>query len=340
MKKIALIGYGYWGQNLLRNFFETPGCEVLYCCDKDISKLKVARKRFPSVITTTNYEEIISDTELSAVVIATPTKFHFPLAKEALEAGKDVLIEKPMTLTSKEASSLVEIARKHKRIVMVDHTFIYNEAVRKIKEIIKSGSLGKILYLDSVRTNLGLFQEDSNVIFDLATHDFSIIQYLLEDTPIWLQAFGQSHYNKQEDVAYVIALYAKNISAHIHVSWLSPLKIRQFIIVGTKKMLVYDDVNPAEKIRIYEKGIDLVPGLTAKIEDRKINYRLGDAWLPNIKATEALSLVAREFMESILSRRQPISDSRMGLNVVSALEKATESAKSGKKIFFKNANKK
>jgi predicted dehydrogenase len=340
MKKIALIGYGYWGPNLLRNFMEVPCCEVVYCCDKDVNRLKEVRKRYPSLIITRDYEDLLHDSELDAAIIATPTKFHYQVARDFLRAGKDVLIEKPMTLTSKEAGLLVEIARKQKKIIMVDHTFIYNEAVRKIKEVIKSGSLGDILYLDSVRANLGLFQQDSNVIFDLATHDFSIVQYLLEDTPVWLQAFGKSHYNKQEDVAYIIAQYAKNISVHIQVSWLSPLKVRQLLIVGTKKMLVYDDVNSAEKIRIYEKGVDLVPGLTTKLEEAKVSYRSGDAWLPNIKGTEALSLVAREFIEAILTRRKPISDGLMGLNVVSALEKATESARSGKKIFFKNANKK
>jgi predicted dehydrogenase len=340
MKKIALIGYGYWGPNLLRNFMEVPDCEVLYCCDKDINRLKEVRKRYPSLIVTREYQDLLQDSELDAVIIATPTKFHYQIAKDFLKAGKDVLIEKPMTLTSKEAGLLLEVARENKGIIMVDHTFIYNEAIRKIKEIIKSGSLGELLYIDSVRANLGLFQPDSNVIFDLATHDFSIIQYLLEDTPVWLQAFGKSHYNKQEDVAYIIVQYSKNISAHINVSWLSPLKIRQILIVGTKKMLVYDDVSSAEKIRIYEKGVDLVAGLTTKMEEAKVSYRSGDAWLPNIKGTEALSLVAQEFIESISSRKKPISDGLMGLNVVSALEKATESARSGRKVFFKNVNKK
>lgn len=340
MKKIALVGYGYWGPNLLRNFLEVSDCEVLYCCDKDLTRLKVVRKRYPSLIVCKDYQDVLVDSELDAVVIAVPTKFHYQIAKDFIEAGKDVLIEKPITLTSGEARSLIEIAKKYKRIIMVDHTFIYNEAIKKIKEIIESGILGEILYINSDRANLGLFQPDSNVIFDLATHDFSIIQYLLSGTPLWLQAFARSHYNKQEDVAYIIAQYPKNVSVHIHVSWLSPLKIRQLLVIGTKKMLAYDDVNPSEKIKIYDKGVDLMPGLTSKLEETKVSYRSGDAWLPNIKGTEALSLVAKEFIEVISSRKKPVSDGIMGLNVVEALEKSTQSARSGKKIFFKNANRK
>lgn len=338
MKKIALVGYGYWGPNLLRNFFETPGCEVLYCCDKDISKLKVVGKRFPSVITTTDYEEVISDPELSAVVIATPTKFHFPLAKEALEAGKDVLIEKPMTLTLIESKKLVVIALKKKRILMVDHTFLYNEAVRKIKEIIDSGDLGDILYIDSVRANLGLFQNDSNVIFDLASHDFSIINYLFSKRPLTVQAYGKSHVNKQEDVCHVITEYEGGAFAHLHVSWLSPLKVRTMSIIGTKKMLIYDDVNPSAKICVYEKGVTIEGGLTKKLEEQKISYRSGDAFLPNVKSTEALSLMAADFINSISNRTEPLSNGRLGAEVVELLEKSTESLRSDKKIRLTYGN--
>lgn len=332
MQKIALVGYGYWGPNLLRNFFETPNCEVLYCCDSDISKLKIVRKRFPSIITTTDYREVLSDPEISAVVIATPTRFHFPLAKDALEAGKDVLIEKPMTLNLLEAKKLVAIASKKKRILMVDHTFLYNEAVRKIKEIVDSGNLGDILYIDSVRANLGLFQNDSNVIFDLATHDFSIISYLLNKKPLSVQAYGKSHVNKQEDVAHVISEYQGGMFAHLHVSWLSPLKVRTMSIIGTKRMLIYNDVNPSEKICVYEKGVSIEGGLTKKLEEQKISYRSGDAFLPNIKSTEALSLMASDFINSISKRSEPLSGGKLGASVVELLEKSTESLRTGKKI--------
>ena len=338
MKKIALVGYGYWGPNLLRNFFENPDCEVLYCCDKDASKLKIVRKRYPSVVTTTNYEEIISDTELSAVVIATPTKFHFPLAKMALEAGKDVLIEKPMTLNVIEAEKLISVASKNKRIIMVDHTFLYNEAVRKIKKIIDSGNLGNILYIDSVRANLGLFQNDSNVIYDLASHDFSIINYLLSKRPISVQAYGKSHINEQEDVSHIITEYDREVFAHLHVSWLSPLKVRTMSIIGTKKMLLYNDVDPSQKICVYEKGVTIEGGLTKKLEEQKISYRSGDAFLPNIKSTEALSLMVADFITSISNRTEPLSNGKLGAEVVELLQKSTESLRSGKKIRLIHGN--
>ena len=339
-KQIALVGYGYWGPNLLRNFFETPECEITYCCDKDMSKLKQARKRYPSIIVTPNYEEILKDKELAGVIIATPTKFHFELAKLALESDKDVLIEKPMTLTSEEARQLVDLAKKRKRILMVDHTFLYNEAVIKIKEIIDSGEIGEILYIDSVRANLGLFQLDSNVIFDLAVHDFSIIQYLTSKKPLSVQGFGKSHVNKQEDVSYVTAEYTDGIFAHLHLSWLSPLKVRLMSIVGTKKMLVYDDMNASQKIQVYEKGVTFEPNLFRKLEAAFITYRSGDVWSPNIKEKEALGTMAKDFVNSMINRNDPLSNGRLGADIVELLEKSTESIRSGKKVKFNYANKK
>lgn len=340
MKKIGLVGFGYWGPNLLRNFYENPDCEVVCVCDKDELRLKDVRRRYPSLRLTENYKELVSDTDINGVVIAVPTRYHYKIASDFISAGKDVLIEKPMTLTLSEARSLFSMAKKFRRIVMVDHTFIYNEAIRKIKEIIDGRVLGDILYIDSTRANLGLFQTDSNVIFDLATHDFSIIEFLLGSPPKSINAFGKAHYNNQEDVADIVCEYPKNVSAYIHVSWLSPLKIRQMLIVGTKKMLVYDDVSPAEKIRIYEKGVDISPRLTVKLEEMKIGYRSGDAWLPNVKGTEALSLVADAFIQSITTRKEPISNIKVGLDVVTAIEKSNESIKTGRTVFLKNANKK
>lgn len=337
-KQLALVGYGYWGPNLLRNFFDTPDCEVVYCCDKDLSKLKLIRKRFPSVITTTSYEEILADKDINAIVIATPTKFHFELAKQALEADKDVLIEKPMTLTSKESKTLVNLSKKKKRILMVDHTFLYNPAVIKIKEIINSGELGEILYIDSTRANLGLFQKDSNVIFDLGSHDFAIFDYLLGKKPKIIQAYGKAHVNQQEDVCHVMTEYEDNVFTHLHVSWLSPLKVRTMTIVGTKKMLVYDDITPAEKISIYEKAVSLVPDLSKKLEQLDISYRSGDVFLPNIKNTEALALMARDFISSIENRKEPLSNGRLGMQVVELLEKSTESLRSGQKVLLNDAN--
>lgn len=336
MKKIGLVGYGYWGPNLLRNFVSTPDCEVLYCCDIQLSRIKEIRKKFPSVIVTSSYQDLLDDKELDGIVIATPTKFHFPLAKLALENGKDVLIEKPMTLTSQESTELIAIANKQNRIIMVDHTFLFNEPIRKLKAIIESGEIGDILYVDSVRANLGLFQKDSNAIFDLATHDFSIIQYLLGSSPEWLQAFGQSHYSDQEDVCYVYAQYPKKISVHLHVSWLSPLKVRKMIIVGTKKMITYDDIEVSEKIRIYEKGVDFEKMTVKDSQEIKINYRSGDILTPNLKITEALGVLAKEFVAAMNSRTVTVSDGKFGAEVVKLLESSTESMRLGKKVIFKS----
>lgn len=337
MKKIALVGYGYWGPNLLRNFSKTDGVEVLYCCDVDITRLREARKNFPFIITTTNYGEILEDKELAAVIIATPTKYHFGLAKLALEADKDVLIEKPMTINLKEADILLALARKKKKIIMVDHTFVFNEAVKKVKEIVDSGEAGDILYIDSVRTNLGLFQKDVNVIYDLAPHDFSIIQYVLGKTPKTIQAAGKSHYNKQEDVAYIMAEYNNGITAHVHVSWLSPLKVRTMMIIGTKKMIVYDDVNFSEKIKVYDKGIEIVrEAPEKKLQEIRIGYRSGDVVIPNIPNTdtEALSNMANEFVQAITTRREPLTNGEFGRDIVNILDKANRSIVTAKRVYF------
>lgn len=317
-KKIAIIGYGYWGPNLLRNFYETPDCEVLYVCDIDLQRLKLVRKRYPSVILTTNFDEIIKDEELDAVVVAVPAKYHFEIAKKALDANKDVLIEKPMTLSVKEAKNLVDLAKKNKRILMVDHTFLFTEALKRLKEIIDSKTIGEIIYIDCVRINLGLIQKDSNVFFDLAVHDISIINYLLDNVPQKISSIGKKYFSNQEEIGYLNLIYPNNIMANIHVSWLSPLKLRKILIVGTKKMVVYDDVEPSEKIKIYDKGID-----TDKIQTR-INYRTGDTNSPNLPIKEGLSIVCSEFVKTLVTRKLTLSDGNFALGVVEVLEKATK----------------
>jgi predicted dehydrogenase len=279
---------------------------------------------FPEV----SYGRILKDKSIDAVVIATPSGLHYELARAALERGMDVLVEKPMTLETKQAGALVKLARRKKRILMVDHIFLFNEAVRKIKELADRGELGDILYIDSTRANLGLFQKDSNVIFDLAVHDFSIVQYLLNVRPESVRAFGRRHFTAQEEVGYINVNYGKKVFAHFHVSWLSPVKIRRLIIVGTRKMLVYDDTEPAEKIRVYEKGV-----ITSKIpEEIKISYRTGDVWLPNVLNKEALATLAGEFIEALTTRKSPLSDGKFGAEVVRLLEKSTLSVRTGKKI--------
>lgn len=331
MIQVALIGYGYWGPNLLRNLFNTSGCKPVYCVDQDITKLKKLKKIYPSVITTNNVDEVLEDTELNAVVIATPTKTHFSLAKKALLSGKHVLIEKPMVITKREADELYKLSRKLRKVAMVDHTFLFNEAVVKVKKLIDKGAIGDVLYIDSVRVNLGLFQKDVNVIYDLASHDFSIIQYLLGKKPTSVFAQGSSHFGKQEDVAYIMAEYSKKVFAHVHVSWLSPAKVRRMLIIGTKKMVLYDDNEPAEKIKVYDKGV-FFKHSSKDLEQMKIGYRSGDIRLPKIDLLEPLGQLTKEFVSSIEKKRTPKSDIKLGRDVVNILETATKSIRTGRKI--------
>ena len=330
MKYVALVGYGYWGTNLLRNFVETKNCEVVYVCDSDITRLKPIRKRYPSIILTSNYDEILFDKEIDAVIIATPTRFHHDLAKKAMEAGKDVLIEKPMALSMSEAKDLVVVSKKTKRIIMVDHTFLFTPAVRKLKTIIDNGEIGDIVYIDSVRTNLGLFQTDSNVSFDLATHDIAILQYLLNASPTVITSVAESFYGTQEEIFYIHLNYPNKITCHLHVSWLSPLKVRKMMIVGTKKMIVYDDVEQSEKIKIYDKGV--------VFDQIRIGYRSGDVNSPNIDIKEALGTMALEFIDTLETRKEPVSNGLFGLSIVNILEMSNNSSRSSKTIIIKNIN--
>ena len=330
MKYVALVGYGYWGTNLLRNFVETKNCEVVYVCDSDITRLKPIRKRYPSIILTSNYDEILVDKEIDAVIIATPTRFHHDLAKKAMEAGKDVLIEKPMALSTSEAKDLVVVSKKTKRIIMVDHTFLFTPAVRKLKTIIDNGEIGDIVYIDSVRTNLGLFQTDSNVSFDLATHDIAILQYLLNASPTVITSVAESFYGTQEEIFYIHLNYPNKITCDLHVSWLSPLKVRKMMIVGTKKMIVYDDVEQSEKIKIYDKGV--------VFDQIRIGYRSGDVNSPNIDIKEALGTMALEFIDTLETRKEPVSNGLFGLSIVNILEMSNNSSRSSKTIIIKNIN--
>lgn len=319
---IALVGYGYWGPNLLRTLINISGCTVRYCCDIDPKVLQEVKRRYPHVLTTTDFNEIISNPTIDGVVLATPTKSHFDLAQKAIIAGKDVLLEKPLASTSQEAWKLVALAQKNRKILMVDNILLFNPAVLKIKELIDKGEIGEILYIDSARTNLGLFQKDSNVIFDLASHEFSIIQFILGDKPISISVTGKSHVNKQVDVAYITAKYPKNILAHVHVTWLSPLKVRRMSIIGSKKMIVYDDNESAEKLRVYDKGIT-----QGKINNGQtqvnIGYRFGDVWLPNIEITDPLTNLAQNFINAITTRSVVRSGGKFSAEIVEILESAT-----------------
>ena len=328
---IAVIGYGYCGPNIVRNFSKVDDTEVTWVCDMNPKVVAEIPHLYPTIHVTNDVTEMLNDDNVDAVVIATPTASHYALAKLALAAGKHVLVEKPMTQTAKEADKLVRFAKKAKKVLMVDHTFIYTPAIRKIKSIIDKGELGEIYYVDSVRTNLGILQKDSNVIFDLATHDFSIMDYLFHQMPLTISATGISHKQlNQETVAHIAAMYKHNLFLHCHVNWLSPEKIRRMIFVGTKKMLTYDDIEPSEKIKIYDKGVSFTKDPKQSYQLR-IGYRSGDITSPHIPIEEGLYGMAKEFVKSIQSKKHPITDGEMGVRVIRCITKATESLRSGGK---------
>jgi predicted dehydrogenase len=337
--RIGMIGVGYWGPNLIRNFSELDDARVVSCSDLSQERLNKIAKRMPGIKCTTNFEDLLNDSEVDAVVIATPVSTHFPIAKAALEHGKHVMIEKPLADSSAHALALVELAKKYDRTLMVDHTFIYTSAVRKIRELMDSGDLGDVLYFDSVRVNLGLFQRDVNVIWDLAPHDLSIMDYLLRREPIAVSAMGASHAgNKIANIAYMTLRFPDNILAHFHVNWLAPVKLRQTLIGCSKKMIVYDDMEPTDKIRVYDKGIT-VNGSAEKQYQTMVGYRTGDVLIPKIDTTEALQRVAQEFVDSIQQKRAPITDGVAGYRVVCLLEAAQKSLEAnGQEVLLKNWN--
>lgn len=329
--KVGVIGLGYWGPNVVRNFLSTPGVEKVYCCDIDEKRLKFAKSRFPSVEVTTDTEFILKSPEIDAVAIVTPVATHYSLAKKTLENGKHVLVEKPMTSSVREAEELIEISGKRNLVLMVDHTFIFTGAVRKIKELIEADEIGDIYYFDSVRVNLGLFQHDVNVIWDLATHDVSIMNYVISSKPISVAAFGAAHYNGIEDIAYITVNFDNGTIGHFHVNWLAPVKVRRILIGGTKKMIVYDDTEPSEKVKVYDKGV--IATTQEGIHRVLISYRTGDMYAPKLDDTEALSLVCKNFVESIENGTKPITDGISGLEVVRILEAAEKSIKNEGKLI-------
>jgi predicted dehydrogenase len=327
--KIGVIGCGYWGPNLIRNFAENENAELIWLCDLDENRPLTFKRRYPTIKTTSNFQDLIDDSTLEAVVIATPVTTHFPLAKAALEAGKHVFVEKPFTASVKEAAELVELAAKKGLNIFVDHVFLYTGAVRKIKTLIDSGELGELLYFDSTRVNLGLFQRDINVVWDLAPHDFSIMDYLIGREPQQLSAVGSSHIAPDiENVAYVICKFDDEFIAHFHFNWLAPVKIRQMLIAGSKKMIIFDDNEPSEKLKIYDKGVDTT-GDKESAYETLVSYRTGDVWIPKIDGTEALKSACHEFLLSIIEKRQPFTDGEAGLRVVKMLENAQTSIKNG-----------
>jgi len=324
---VGVIGYGYWGPNLVRNFAETPGARVVAVSDLRQERLRLANSRYPGIKVTTIHEELIMDSRVDAVAIATPVSTHYDLALAALGAGKHVLVEKPLTASSDQAKHLIEEALRRNLVLMVDHTFVYTGAVRKIRELITKGELGDIYYYDSVRINLGLFQHDVNVIWDLAVHDLAIMDYVLPFQPKAVSATGMSHISgSPENIAYMTLFFDGNLLGHIHVNWLAPVKLRSTLIGGSRKMILYDDLEPSEKIKVYDKGV-MVDTNGESIYQMLIGYRTGDMWAPRLDHTEALRTEVSHFVECIEGARRPLTDGEAGLRVVRILESATESMK-------------
>lgn len=328
MIKVAVTGYGYWGPNVVRNFNETPNAALSAVCEARPERLEMVRARYPGVKTTTDFEEVLADRDIDAVVIATPVSSHYPLVSAALRADKHVLVEKPLTSSVAEAEELVALAAGRRRILMVDHIFVYSPAVRKMKELVDSGQLGQLLFVDSVRINLGLFQRDVNVVWDLAPHDLSIIDYVLGRMPKSVAAFGSAHADERiEDVAYLNLDFGDKLIANFHVNWLSPVKIRYTVLGGSKKSLVYNDLDPSEKIKVYDSGITVN---TDDLEGRRnllISYRTGDVYSPRVAGTEPLRSMAAHFIECVEKGTTPVTDGEAGLRLVRILDAAQRSIK-------------
>jgi predicted dehydrogenase len=325
---IAIIGYGYWGPNLARNFAETEGASLAMVCDADPKRLALAKKRFPALACGADFDEALRNPDINAVAIATPVHTHYELAKRAINAGKHVLVEKPLTSRVDHAEELVMLAEKKGVVLMVDHVFIYSPPVLKMKELVAQGKLGKLFFIDSVRINLGLFQHDVNVVWDLAPHDLSIVDFLVDRLPVSLSAVGGTHANHNiEDVAYLNLDYGEGLIANFHVNWLSPVKVRQMIIGGSERGLIYNDLHADEKIKVYDRGIDVGsdPNQRSKA---LISYRSGDIWAPNLATREPLSRMAEDFVTCIKSGRQRVSDCKSGLRIVKILDAAQRSIKS------------
>ncbi|MBL8230074.1 MAG: Gfo/Idh/MocA family oxidoreductase [Bryobacterales bacterium] len=328
MVRIGVVGYGYWGPNLARNFAETPGATLAMVSDARPERLAVAGVRHPGVRLETDYRKLADDPEVDAVAIATPAASHYEIGMAALRAGKHVLIEKPLASSSEEAEQLIEAAASRGLTLMVDHTFVYTGAVRTIQKIIAGNGLGELYYYDAVRINLGLIQPDVNVIWDLAVHDLSIMDHILPMKPCAVAASGVGHFSgNREDIAYLTLHFESRFIAHVHVNWLAPVKVRQILIGGSQKMIRYDDVEPSEKVKVYDKGVRMSPVRADSDAAYKtlVSYRTGDIWLPHLDSTEALRVEAAEFVACINTGARPTTDGVAGLRVVNLLECASES---------------
>jgi predicted dehydrogenase len=326
MVTVGVVGCGYWGPNLIRNFVSCPDTDLLWVCEKNKERLDKVLKPYPGIKRTVNIEDLLDDERVNAVAVATPVHTHYPIAKACLAKGKHVLMEKPLALNVKEGEDLVRYAKEKGLQLMCDHTFCYTGAVRKMKEIIDSGMLGELLYFDSIRINLGLFQQDINVIWDLAPHDLSILDFLINNKPVSVSAHGVCHAgNEMENIAYVTLRYANSFIAHFHLNWLSPVKIRKTIIGGNEKMMVWNDLEQDEKIKIYNKGITVKQDAHEERNRLLVSYRSGDMYAPHFNDMEALSVMVKEFADCIAERRPALTDGEAGLRVLRILEATQKS---------------
>ena len=335
MIKIGIIGYGYWGPNLVRNFSGIESCAIKKVADRRKERIDALVKNFPSVQGVMTDTEIINDPDIDAVVVATPVFTHYDIAFRALKEGKHVLIEKPMTSTSDQALKLIELANQKQKVLMVDHTYLYTGAVRKIKELIDSNEIGSINYFDSSRINLGLFQPDINVLWDLSPHDISILNFIHKEKPYSIHATGTCHTgNGIENIAYLTINYQSGFIAHFNCSWSSPVKIRMMLIGGDKKMIVYNDLEPTEKVKVYDTGYTYTTD--EEQYNIRVDYRSGDIYLPKVSIKEALSFMADDFVSAISKKTVPVSDYNSGLSVIKILEASNESLKNrGKEVIIK-----
>jgi len=322
---IGVIGYGYWGPNLVRNFAEHPATDVRVVCDMNAERLAAAYRRYPGITVTRVPSEVWSNSSVDAVVIATPVEYHFELALAAIQAGKHVLVEKPIASTSEQARRLIDEAAARGVTLMVDHTFVYTGAVRKIRELTEAGELGDIYYYDSVRINLGLFQQDVDVLWDLAVHDLSIMDYVLQKQPTAVSATGLAHVaGRPENIAYMTMFFEGRMIAHVHANWLAPVKVRRTLLGGSRRMVVFDDLEASEKVKVYDRGISVNPS-PENIYQMLVGYRTGDMWAPKLAVSEALATEVAHFVECVTQGMRPITDGEAGLRVVRLLEAASGS---------------
>lgn len=338
MLKVGVVGCGYWGPNLIRNFNQLGDSEVTAAADLSVERLGHMKNLYPHLNTTRDYKSLLEDDGIDIIAVATPPKTHFEVAMDALEAGKHVFVEKPLATSSAECEALIATAEKKGLVLMVGHTFVYTAAVNKIKEVIDSGELGDIYYINTTRVNLGIFQDDINVVWDLVPHDVSILNYVLGSKPVEVTAQGHSYIRgRMEDVAFLTFRYPGSILAHVHVSWLDPNKIRRTTVVGSKKMLVYDDISSLEKIRIYDKGVTVQPHYDT-FGDFQLSYRFGDIFIPKLDDSEPLKIACQHLVDCIQREQVPRSSGRDGLNVVRVIEASNESLKNSGTMITLNGD--